>query len=226
VTPVALRPRTLALTVFAAALLGGAARGLMTGPTAPAHLPATVATTEPGPRVAAANGLPSGFAHSPAGALAAATTYVRQGQRLFDMAPDQRSTALQNLAARGAAAEFVADETAQLTELDGVATRGQGHLTWDVIVLATRTDAYTPPRARVSVWRVGILSIDGLTAPLAEWTTVVYDLVWERADWRVWAETQSPGPTPIPHPAETASTPDSLRTSLAGFARYPGTDPL
>ena len=224
-TPVALRPRTLVLTVLAAALLGAAARGLMTGPTAPAHLPTAVASG-PGPRFADANALPAGFAHSPAGALAAATTYVRQGQRLFDLAPDQRSAALQNLAARGAAGAFVADQTAQLAELDGVAARGQGHLTWDVIVLATRIDAYTPPRARVSLWRVGVLSIDGLTAPLAEWTTVVYDLVWERADWRIWSETQSPGPTPMPHPDEKPSTPDSLRTSLAGFARYPGTDPL
>lgn len=93
-------------------------------------------------------------------------------------------------------------------------------------VLATRIDAYTSSRSRVSVWRVGILSIDGLTAPLAEWTTVAYDLVWDRADWRIWSETQSSGPTPMTHPDEKPSTPDSLRTALAGFTRYPGTDPL
>ena len=224
-TPLALRPRTLALAVLASALLGAGTRGLMTG-SASVHLPAATGSSSPGPRFADANALPAGFAHSRAGALAAATTYVRQGQRLFDMTPEQRTAALRDLAARAAADAFVADQTAQLTELDGVATRGQGHLTWDVTVLATRIDAYTQPQARISVWRVGILSIDGLTAPLAEWTTVNYDLVWERADWRVWSETQSSGPTPMLHPDEKPSTPDSLRTSLAGFARYPGTDPL
>jgi hypothetical protein len=225
VSPVALRPRTLVLAALAAALVGAGAHGLMTGPDAGTQLQRT-ASSGPGPRFADANALPAGFARTPAGAVAAATTYVRQGQRIFDLTPDQRSAALQNLAAHGAADSFVADQTAQLAELDGIAARGQGHLTWDVTVLATRIDAYTQPRARVSVWRVGILSIDGLTAPLAEWTTVTYDLVWERADWRVWAQTQSSGPTPTLHPDEKPSSPDSLRTSLAGFVRYPGTDPL
>jgi hypothetical protein len=93
-------------------------------------------------------------------------------------------------------------------------------------VLAWRLDAYTPDRSRVSVWRVGVLSVAGLTAPLAEWTTVVYELVWERGDWRIWSETQTPGPTPRGHPSESPSTPDQLRTALAGFTRYPGPDPL
>ncbi len=223
--PVAVRPRTLVVSIVAAGLLGAASRGLTSGPSVRAHL-AAPAVSGPGPRFADANALPSGFAHSPAGALAAATTYVRQGQRLFDMDPDQRSAALQGVAARGATGAVVADETAHLVELDRVAARGQGRLIWDVSVLATRIDAYATPRARVSVWRLGVLSIDGLTAPIAEWTTVVYDLVWERADWQIWAETQNPGPTPMPHPDEKASTPDTLRTALAGFVRYPGADPL
>jgi hypothetical protein len=78
----------------------------------------------------------------------------------------------------------------------------------------------------VSVWRVGVLSVAGLTAPLAEWTTVVYELVWERGDWRIWSEAQSPGPTPRVHPVDPISTPEQLTTSLAGFTRYPGPDPL
>ncbi len=87
-------------------------------------------------------------------------------------------------------------------------------------------DAYTSSRALVTVWRVGILSISGLTAPLAEWTTDAYELVWERGDWRIWSETQTPGPTPLAHPSETPSTPEQLRTALAGFTRYPGSDPF
>ena len=87
-------------------------------------------------------------------------------------------------------------------------------------------DAYTPTRARVSLWRVGILSVNGLMAPLAEWTTVDYELVWERGDWRLWSETQVPGPSPIEDPNQTPTTPNQWRTALSGFARFPGQDPV
>ena len=76
------------------------------------------------------------------------------------------------------------------------------------------------------MWRVGVLSVDGLTNPLSEWTTVIYELVWERADWRIWSETQTAGPTPTVHPADSPSAPEQLSTDLAGFTRYPGPDPV
>ncbi len=107
-----------------------------------------------------------------------------------------------------------------------MAARGHGHVTWDVSVLATRLDAYTAPRSRVSIWRVGVLSVAGLTSPLAEWTTVTYELVWEQGDWKVWSETQTPGPTPMGHPEARLSNPDQMEAALAGFTRYPGPDPF
>lgn len=93
-------------------------------------------------------------------------------------------------------------------------------------MLATRIDAYSPERARVSIWRVGVVSVSGLTSPIAEWTTVDDELVWERGDWKLWAETQTPGPTPATHPDERPATPNQLHALLAGFTRYPGPDPL
>jgi len=47
-------------------------------------------------------------------------------------------------------------------------------------------------------------------------------LVWERGGWRIWSETQTPGPSPMPHPEATPSTPEELQGALAGFVRYPG----
>jgi hypothetical protein len=221
---VAVRPRTLTALLIGAALLGAGARGLLTGAN-PRPAPAAAPTSVVGSRTDD-HGLEVGFAHTRAGAVAAATSDVRQGQRLYDLPTALRSSALQGMAAQSAADAYVADETQRLTELDGVAARGRGPLTWDVAVLAWRLDAYAPDRARVSVWRVGVLSVDGLTNPLAEWTTVAYDLVWERGDWRIWSETQTPGPTPKVHPADSPSTPEQLRTALAGFTRYPGPDPV
>ena len=218
-----LRARTAVASVLAATLVGAGARGLLTPARPPVHATATP-SSGPGPRTDAP--IPAGFARTRAGAIAAATTDIRQGQRLYEMAADARVAALRGMASRAAAGAYVAEQTQQLAELDGIAARGDGPLTWDVGVLATRLDAYTPSRALVTVWRVGILSITGLTAPLAEWTTDAYELVWERGDWRIWSETQTPGPTPLGHPSETPSTPEQLRTALAGFTRYPGPDPF
>jgi hypothetical protein len=222
---VTLRPRTLGLALAASALIGMGARGLITSPTTPPRSTVTTAARTPGPRSTTA-GLPTGFARNEAGAVAAATTYLRQGQRLFDLPTADRLAALQAIASGAATTGYLAQVSAELTELDGIEAHGQGHLTWAVSVLATRVDAYSAQRARISIWRVGVLSVTGLVAPLAEWTTVDDELVWERGDWKVWAETQTPGPTPAAHPDARPSTPGQLQATLAGFTRYPGPDPL
>ena len=221
---VTLQARTLALTLVATAVTGMGARGLVASPT-PVAPPIRSAASAPGPRSTTA-GMPTGFARNQPGAVAAATTYVRQGQRLLDLPATDRLSALQAITSRDGAAGYFAQVSAQLAELDGIDARGQGHLTWDVSVLATRVDAYSAERARISIWRVGVLSLTGLVAPIAEWTTVDDELVWERGDWKIWAETQTPGPTPAGHPDARPSTPGQLQAALAGFTRFPGPDPL
>jgi hypothetical protein len=224
VATVTLRTRTLVLALAGTAITGIGARGLVSPPTPPRTTVATAATT-PGPRSTTA-GMPTGFAHNKPGAIAAATSYVRQGQHLFDLPTADRIPAVHAIASLDGANGYVAHVSAELAELDGIAARGQGHLTWDVSVLATRVGAYNAQRARISIWRVGVLSVTGLVAPLAEWTTVDDELVWERGDWKVWAETQTPGPTPAGHPDARPSTPTELQAALAGYTRYPGLDPL
>ncbi len=220
---ITVRPRVLAVALLVALLVGAGARGLVTGSSASLSPPRVDASralhTDP-------YGIPDHFAPTRDGAVAAAVSDVRQGQRLFDLATSAREPALQAMAASAAAPAYVAEQSQALAELDGIAARGQGTLTWDVTVLATRLDAYTPARALVSLWRVGVLAIGGLTAPLSEWATVRVELVWERGDWRIWSETEAPGPTPMLHPAETPSTPEQLRAALAGFARSPDATPF
>ncbi len=222
---VTLRPRTLLMGFVVAMLFGAAAHGLLVGTPSNSSSKVAANSSAPGPSLERA-GLLVGFAHTRAGAIAAATTYVREGQRLFDLPSPQRDAALRSIAASAAADGVLGEQARQLNELGGIAQRGQGPLTWMVTVLATRLDAYTPARARVSLWRVGILSVSGLMAPLAEWTTVDYELVWERGDWRLWSETQVPGPSPIADPNQTPTTPNQWRTALSGFARFPGQDPV
>jgi hypothetical protein len=225
VSTVTLRTRTWVLALAATAITGMGARGLIASPPTPPRATVASAARAPGPRSTTA-GMPTGFARDEPGAVAAATSYVRQGQHLFDLPSTDRIPALQAIASHDGANGYVAQASAALAELDGIEARGQGPLTWYVSVLATRVDAYNAQRARISIWRVGVLSVTGLVAPLAEWTTVDDELVWERGDWKVWAETQTPGPTPAGHPDARASTPAQLKAALAGYTRYPGLDPL
>lgn len=217
---VTVRARTLVLGVLVAGLTGAGARGLLVGqpPSSVARSSPTTERVPTDPR--------AGSERDAAGAVRAAATYVRSGQHIFDLPVDQRDAALRAFAARAAADGYVAQQARQLAELDGIAERGQGALTWQVAVLATRVDAITRHRARVELWRLGVLSIGGLTAPIAEFTTVSYELVWEAGAWRIWSETQTPGPSPMPHPEATPSTPTEWRARLDGFVRYPGRELL
>ena len=212
---ITLRARTLLLGVLIAALVGAGAHGLLASNPTPASAPAI------GAPAVATHG-----ARSRAGAVRAAVAVVQAGQRIYDLPDTERAPALRALAAPTAADGFVAQQQRSLRELDGIAQRGQGPLTWDVSVLATRVDAWTPHRARIEIWRLGVLSIEGLTAPLAEYATVAYDLVWERGAWRVWSETENPGPDPSPLPESTPSSPAQWHDVLEGFTRYPGHEPI
>ena len=44
-------------------------------------------------------------------------------------------------------------------------------------VLATRVEAFSTGRARVALWRVAVLSREGMTSPGEQWATVTYELV-------------------------------------------------
>jgi hypothetical protein len=75
----------------------------------------------------------------------------------------------------------------------------------------------------VVLWRVGILSTEGFVAPVATYSIVTYEFVWQAGDWKVWSETQQPGPTPVVSPNERPALPEEFRDALEGFTRYPAT---
>ena len=160
--------RRAALVSLLVVLLGGMALRSCLGASGPPPRPAAAADRAGtlGPRVMLA-GMPAGYAHSRAGALAAATTLVGQGQRVFGLSADARDGALRAVAAREAANQWVSQQDRWLGDMDQIAAHSQAPVTWQVGVLATRVDTYTPGRARVSVWRVGILSTQGFIAPVA-----------------------------------------------------------
>jgi hypothetical protein len=179
------------------------------------------AAAGPGPARVEAPGVPVGFAHSRDGALAASVAYVQLGDVILSTDTDSAADALRRVSSRSAGSTFVDSELASFTQLRAALARGSGPASLRVGVVATRTDAYSRGRARVSLWRVAVLSRDGMTNPGEQWATVTYDLVWEDHDWKIWSETVVAGPSPSPT-GDQLATPQELDTSLAGFRLFAG----
>lgn len=153
------------------------------------------------------------------GAVAAAVAFVTNGQALLDM--DQLD-AEQTVRDHGAAATVDAqvDDLRRLwDDIHRALAGGTGPIRYWQAALATRVDVFTPPRARVSVWHVGVLSRAGVAPPQAGWAISVVDLVWERGGWKLERETVTAGPTPILDASAAPTTSDEFETALAGFNR-------
>jgi len=216
--------RALVIVVAVAVLAGMAAKTLLVRDS-PSSGRAAVAPPAGGARPAGptrldASGLPVGFAHSRAGARAAAVSFVTQGERVLSLAPDAASAFLRSMAARETVAGFVEQQQANFDALRTAVARGSGPTRLRAAVAATRVDAYSAPRARVRIWRVLVLSREGMTTPGEQWATVTYELVWQDGDWRVWSEDDAVGPSPSPT-ADPPASPSRLETTLVGFDPYP-----
>jgi hypothetical protein len=216
-------------------LAGMAARGLffsdgpdsMARTTGSADFAPRTTRDRPGP-AAFDTGIPIGFSHSDEGARAAAVGYVLTGQTLLALAPTEVPDAVRVFAASASADSQVSDAQEQLSQLRAVLADGSGPIRYVQAVMATRVDAYTRARARVSVWSVGVLARVGAAQPQAGWTISAFELVWERGDWKVWSETITPGPAPLLNGAVKPATNVEFDRSLNGFLPWqqsPGAAP-
>jgi hypothetical protein len=214
--------RALAIGALALFVIGLATKTLLfPAKSETVDAPMPVAAADPGPARVEVPGVPVGFAHDRSGALAASVAYVQLGNVLLAVDTDSASNALRRVSSRAAGSTFVDSELASFTQLHDALARGTGPASLRVGVVATRIDAYASDRARVSLWRVAVLSRDGMTNPGEQWATVTYDLVWETHDWKIWSETVVAGPSPSPT-GDQLATPQELDTSLAGFRLFAG----
>jgi len=67
------------------------------------------------------------------------------------------------------------------------------------------------------VWNVGVLARAGVAPPQAAWATSTLELVWERDDWHLDAETVVPGPAPILNDSTAPAAAATFTTALDGF---------
>ena len=204
-----------------ALLTGGSAPTASTGskarPAAPARQPGD-RRSGPGPSTERF-GMPAGFARSEEGARAAAIAYATASQRWLYMTDEQITAAVGAIAAAEAAQALTREVLAEVgLARDGLG-RSPGRVWWLVRPLAWRVQAYSPERARVSVWTVTVLSAADVAVPQSDWLTVTVELVWESGDWRAEAVGDRPGPTPLVGTRDKAWQPEAFEEALAGFQR-------
>ena len=166
----------------------------------PTDMATPPAAADPGPGPwTVESGIPVGFARSDQGAVAAAASYASIGQVLLDLAPTEILAAVQLYAADETADEQTVQIQARLRKLRDVLAAGSGRARYIQAVLATRLDSYSPERAEVVVWSVGVLWRRGAADPQAGWTMSTYELVWEDETWMVLGSSTASGPSPAPN---------------------------
>jgi hypothetical protein len=125
--------------------------------------------------------------------------------------------------AAASSSEALLSETVSRLEAARAALAGSdAPIDYHQAILSVRLDDFGSDRARVSVWSVGVLSREGVAPPQAGWSISTFDLVWERDDWKVLAESILPGPAPIMNAAVPPATSAQLRQRLSGFKSLGG----
>jgi hypothetical protein len=201
----------LGIAVHAVVAGGGPADEASSRPTTAPDVPAPIGSS----RLVA--NVPAGFARTEAGAIAAASAFVTTGQTLIDLDPLAAEAAVRQMATSSSADEQVRTALDDLRRMRDVLSDGAGPITFHQSAIAARVDRFDPTRTTVAVWSVGVLSRADVAPPQAGWRVSTFDLVWERDDWHVAAETVRPGPAPVVDDSTVPATSAQLSSALDGF---------
>jgi hypothetical protein len=147
------------------------------------------------------SGVPTGFAHSQAGAVAALLNY---GSALGDprvlLDPRRRGEVLSVVATQRYSATF---EGRGAAALDAVRNRPLGQslaagarTAYFATPVAYRVVSYSSAQAVVEGWGVSVVGNEDGLDPQATWGKTLTTLRWQRGDWRVDAVESKDGPTP------------------------------
>lgn len=168
--------------------------------------------------------VPVGYAHTEAGAAAAATAYLATLQRLVFSDNVLRETALRRMAA-ASAPSVVEGGLAALQAVDRLlgAAREKNpdaRAFLSEIPIAYRVQRGPDDAARqVDVWSLAVFAVEGRTEATEVWSTNSVGLIWEAGDWRVAWWVRASGP--VPAAAREAPTPsDEVLRAVAGWKGF------
>jgi hypothetical protein len=191
-----------------------------------ADAPATSAASasKVGPAQVVDHGVGKGWAHSPEGAVAAATNYtvVLGGTLMFD--PAARDKAIGVLAAPEARDRLRRDlgEAAELTRKGLKLPEGAAAASQAVVVttpLRHKVERYEKGKARIAIWTAGLAGSPLVTVTQGYGMTVV-DLKWVERDWKQVNVTSRPAPSPLASGDEMPSKADAFLQLTRDFKEY------
>lgn len=164
------------------------------------------------------DGVPVGWAHSPAGAIWAATSYTMalSSTLLFDEA--KRRLAVDAIAAPEAHARLqrvldvmartvAAALTRGLVDNGPAATLDPAKVILQVIPVRYRLDRYSDSSAQVSIWQTGVAGYKDSSLPAEEaWGVTRVSLRWADTDWKEVSAAVADGPRPTADDARPTPT--------------------
>jgi hypothetical protein len=167
--------------------------------------------------------VPVGYAHTPAGAVAAATNYS-QALEPFWLNPPRYRAALQAIAVPSEREQMLAQADVEFgnVENDTGAMSNAAKGVREALVtvpLSYHVQAYTSSRAVVEIWSVSVIAEDKVLGPTQTWADQTVVLKWVGDDWRESVET-TVNTGAIPHLGQTPSLDASLPPELGSFQRY------
>jgi hypothetical protein len=158
----------------------------------------TKAPVGPGPSKMNA-GVPVGYAHTKAGAIAAAAGYSHliselalsgENDRQHALAMISTETGQSAMRAKAQSAFAVIDKGLGLPE-------GKSAVVLRSAAVGYKLVAFTPNAATIDVWTVDVVGKSDAVPPQAGWGVATIDLKWESADWKLASfPAQLPGPSP------------------------------
>jgi hypothetical protein len=88
-----------------------------------------------------------------------------------------------------------------------------------------RLEHFSPSRATVAVWYVGIVGSGATVQPQQSWRTEVVSLVWQTGTWKVSSFRSADGPTPPLSTAEIPATPEQLFAAIPRYEEFSHNQP-
>jgi hypothetical protein len=196
-------------------LVAGIAIGRASAPSAATSQRGAAAATQAGPGpTRTVNGVPVGYAHTEAGAVAAATNFLMVVDGPLVTQPDKYRSAIDTLAAPEARAKQRSDAVKVLNGLQYLASyaeQGRSVVSRSV-PLAYHVDRYGADESQVSIWAEGFVAVDGVISMREVWATTTLTVRWSADDWRL---ASIAAPTPASYgPAPTITQPSTLAVTL------------
>lgn len=176
------------------------------------------------------DGIPAGFPRSAEGAQSAAANFAVAlgGDQMFT--PEGRHRLVDalytpDLAERtksGMDAAYSEDFLANLgLDAEGEPPSGMTFIS-RTIPVGTTVKEYEDATATVSVWYTGLIGLAGPESDVpvrTTWHTWTFELRWSDGDWKITADSQKPGPAPVPGDVP-AATDEQIEEAVEQFGGF------